>query len=139
MSVCQCIGAGARWAGVDFPTGYNQHVQAMRLTMAHISVDSPFMTSQHRVDPELVRIQSLRSTGLLFTTLPAPWIFNAHVTHLCAFHIGNKEPNQGDSACNASSQLRKRVLKDFGASMKLIIIDSIKHQADMVWQFGWKC
>lgn len=26
--------AGAKWAGVEFPTGYNPHVQAMRLTMA---------------------------------------------------------------------------------------------------------
>ena len=29
----QLVDEGARWAGVDFPTGYNQHVQAMRLTM----------------------------------------------------------------------------------------------------------
>ena len=29
---------GAQWAGVDFPRGYNPHVQAMRLTMALTSV-----------------------------------------------------------------------------------------------------
>ncbi len=101
---------------MDFPTGYNQHMQAMRLTMAHIS-DRPVMICQPRVGPELVvRIQSLRSTGLLFTTLPAPWILRLSVknnAHICAFHIGNEELNQGDSACNASSHLRKReYLKD---------------------------
>lgn len=29
----QLIDEGAQWAGVDFPRGYNPHVQAMRLTM----------------------------------------------------------------------------------------------------------
>lgn len=29
----QLVDEGAKWAGVEFPTGYNPHVQAMRLTM----------------------------------------------------------------------------------------------------------
>ena len=33
-NMCSESSGGAKWAGVEFPTGYNPHVQAMRLTMA---------------------------------------------------------------------------------------------------------
>eukprot|EP00913_Durusdinium_trenchii_P006896 g6487.t1 len=56
----QLIDEGAQWAGVDFPRGYNPHVQAMRLTM------DPIPSEQRPLIYYIARVFDLWKTAFKF-------------------------------------------------------------------------